>query len=277
MDAPADAGPGGHLADALDVRRVVDAEEEEVRVRDDGHRRDQGLAAAIERGGAEVEDEGSLRAEAELGAQARRLEGAIGFGRVGQVADHHRPALEAIVLPEAIGDPVGDGDHRVAAADRQPLERRDQLPPERLAVRHPERELVRVVDQPGAGQPGADRPGAEHRRVMGVDRIRAQLPQGEEEREEEHGPVGDGRQPAAHPGRRRHRADPEALELAVELSRPARQVEDGHLVAGARQGARRPADPRVVLDRLVEQHRDPHQRPRIEAQTRKGARALPQR
>jgi glycosyltransferase involved in cell wall biosynthesis len=237
---------------------TLGAEEKQVGVGEVRHAPDQRLASTVLRNRSEVEDERRPGTEAEHLAEVGSLEVRVRFSRVGQVADDRRSAAQVVALLEPLGDAIGDGDHLSAAGDGESLEGGDRPPPERLTVGHSGRQLVRVVDEISADRPSADPARRKHRRIVGVDCVGPVAQEREDERGEEDSAVDDGRHAFPDPGGRRHAAHPESVEFTVELTGSPRQVEHGHLVPGVDQGPARAADPRVVLNRLVEEHRDPH-------------------
>ena len=91
--------------------------------------------------------------------------------QVGDVPHNCRPALQAVAALQPFGDPVGDGDHSVAAANQQTLDRRRQPGPGRLAVRDADGVLVGVIDEPGAAQAGGQIAGDQRGDVVGVDDV----------------------------------------------------------------------------------------------------------
>ena len=155
-------------------------------------------------------------------------------------------------------DPVGDGDHRVASRDDRALERRDAPGPARLRYGTPSR-LVGVVDEPRPHRPGAEPAGASiaascawtvsGRRRVGRGRMR----------------------PGTRPARRCRAAAtaPRAAASRIVTRTPSSSPSSSPRTRGRcstvtscpSSASARPAppDPRVVLHRLVEQHRNPHQ------------------
>ncbi len=219
-----------------------------------GQRADQGLAAAVLGRGAVVQDQ-RRGADPERGPEVLRAR--AGWRQVGQVPDHRRPPLQAVLLLQPLGDPVRDGDHRGAAGNDPPLERADQPVPGARVVRDAGGELVRVVDQARPG-PLRDEPaGGQHRRVVRVDDVGPHA----------RGDAGDARGRQRPPrssgkplGPRRRVAGAELVSLGGGRRRvgASRQVDDDDLVARLGQRAGLAAHAGVVLDGLVEQHRDSH-------------------
>lgn len=159
---------------------------------------------------------------------------------------------------QTFGDSIGDGDHQGAAGNEEALQGGDKSGPGTLSVGNADGVLVRVVDQHRARRTGAEPPWREHRRVVRVDRVRPQAAQRHHESREEDEPIEKRGKAPTDPGGWRHRPRSEAVERAVELAPHTWQVQHRDFVASLSQRPRRPPDPRVVLDRLVEQHRDPH-------------------
>jgi hypothetical protein len=153
------------------------------------------------------------------------------------------------------GDAVGHRDDRGAARYREPLDPPDEPRPRAFAVRHARRQLMRVVDQLRAREACAEEAGQQHRRVVRVNHVRADLRQVPNERGQEDDTIGLERKRAADPRGRRDGHPGEAVELSTGVRV---ELEDRHGVARGDQSTRLSPHARIVCDRLVEQHRYAH-------------------
>ena len=256
VDARAEAELLGEPPQAVRVA-AVGPEEEQVGAVELGEGANQGLAPAVLRRRAVVEHQGG-RADPERGPEVLDGAGLLGWWQIGQVPDHRRAPFQAVLPLQRLGDPVRDGDHGVAAGDDQALDRADQRQPGARVIRDPRGELVRVVEEQGARSARRDPAGSEHRGVVGVDHVGALAGSDPGDPRRRQRPPRTAGKPLG-PARRCRRAQLVAVPRSrLRLLARSWQVDDDDIVAGLRQRFRLAAHPGVVLDRLVEQHRDPH-------------------
>ena len=248
-----EVGPATHVE--LDRERPeslrigpICAEKEQVGRLREAHGPDQVLPAPTVRDRTLVEDERRV-ADTHLLTQVGRLPGRR---QVGDVPDDGRALPQAVASLQPLGDPIGDGDHGVAAADQQPLDRRREPRPDGLAVGNTDRVLVRVVDQLGAAQPGREVARDKRRDVVGVHGVRPFGAGAARDRAEGEHPPEHARQPP-RPGRRRGGAQPEAAGYLL-LVTPTRQMDDHDVVACVGQRASLPEDPAIVDNSFVKQN-----------------------
>ena len=225
-----------------------------MRVRQLAHRVDQRLAAAVGSRRALVQHERRVADSEPRPQRARRARRAArarsrcGPRRAAPAAAYSaciRSAIPSVTVMTAVGPRHGE-----------PLDAAHEARPRAISVRHAGGELVRVVDQLRPRQPRAEQARQQHRRVVRVDDVRAELqraaagtprgtPRGRPGTAARGGP-----RPAARPRRgRSRRACPRAS--GVEL-------DHGDLVPRLGERPRLAAHARVVLDGLVKEHRDAH-------------------